>query len=204
MQNRTEAAKAFLTDLMRDGHDPETILTGPGLSDEERAERIDIDPVMETRLESLCADLREEFGKPPLVREVNARECGNALRLVLYHTLSKGTRLHEREDGISYWDAPMVGGYDGSFGQVAIAKTDEGLPEVAGIYYHTALFVMPEHRGKGIGSDLVVEHVLHNGGVLNWDLDSCAYSPGGAAAHVGAVKKLEAIAGLAPETSIRP
>lgn len=168
------------------------MLTGPGLTPADIEDRLEIDPDLTTQLTSICECFRDDFKETP--KTLTEEDCARLTQKMTYHALAHGEKLRVRDDGIAFYAVTAPDDQSWVIGQIAIAHTDGCAPAFAGIYYHTSLYVSETHRGKGIGSDLVVEHVLHNGGVLNWDLDSCGYSPGGAAAHIRAFAKIEAIA----------
>jgi GNAT superfamily N-acetyltransferase len=54
---------------------------------------------------------------------------------------------------------------------------------IVGAYLGCALAVLPEHRGHGLGAELVFEFALTYGVLPAWFLDVPAYSPAGFAAH---------------------
>lgn len=59
----------------------------------------------------------------------------------------------------------------------------QGGTTIAGAYVGCDLAVGLAHRGRGLGSELVLEYAMRNGWLPTWDLDAAAYSPEGEAAH---------------------
>ena len=54
---------------------------------------------------------------------------------------------------------------------------------IVGAYIGGALAVAPEHRGYGLGAELVFEFACAFGSLPAWFMDVPAYSPAGVAAH---------------------
>jgi hypothetical protein len=52
-----------------------------------------------------------------------------------------------------------------------------------GGYIGCDLVIAPEHQGKGLGAELVLEYAMRNGDLPTWWLDAAAYSVAGEAAH---------------------
>lgn len=192
--DRSAAAYAFLHALRADGDEESAILTGPGLSPDERDARLDIAPDMETQLTDLCGSIMDDLriGSGRYVSDLKA--CAKIKQRAADHALRAGEQLSVRADGITLHTLTSPDDATWVIGQIALDCANPSGPVFAGIYLGTSLYVDPHYRERGIGSDLVVEHVLHNGSILNWELDSCAYSPGGARAHIRALSKLDALA----------
>lgn len=57
---------------------------------------------------------------------------------------------------------------------------------IVGAYLCTDLVLAPEHRGKGLGLELVIERCLRDGENPVLNLDKSAYSHAGARAHMNA------------------
>lgn len=53
----------------------------------------------------------------------------------------------------------------------------------AGGYISCDLSIAPEHRGRGLGAEIVLEYFLRNGQLPTWFLDTPAYSIAGLATH---------------------
>ena len=190
-EERQALALSFLAGLSGEEDDPRRILVGPGALIEERLE---IDRMFRGWPQDAFNNLAEEMRLTLRWRFRDQDGVGRGLRsAIARHILCHGTALWQRPDGISFWsvpdpDYPML-----PIAQVAICDGG-GTPVLAGIYHGPSLRVFADFCGRGIGSDLVVEHVLANQGLLNWDLDSCAYSPEGEVAHLAGLRKLRALA----------
>lgn len=63
--------------------------------------------------------------------------------------------------------------------------------EIAGGYLGCDVALSPEHQGKGLGAELVLERYLREGDLPTWYLDHAAYSPAGEAAHRAAWRLLQ-------------
>ena len=195
---RHARALDFLEGLSAADDDPRRILVGPDVPPEEIADRLEIHPLFRGWPQDAFNNLAEEAGLALRWRLRDGEQAVSALLAALaQHILNRGQVLWQRPDGITFWSLPDRDYPDLSIAQAAI--TSGGTPVLAGIYHGPSLRVFHGHTGRGIGSDLVVEHVLEHGRLLNWDLDSCAYSPAGEAAHLAALRKLEDLAG--PELS---
>lgn len=201
--SRSERAAEILSAMMTNGEEDWHILVGPDVGEKDLDERLDIHPLMETSVASIVSALADDFRIALPAGRVSGETGREVLGAVLRHVVDKGEILRERDDGITLYACPSPDTAGWVIAQIAVGNGVSGDPEIAGIYHHTSLLVLDDFRGRGIGSDLVVEHVLENGGVLNWDLDCCSYSPGGAAAHLAALRKLEELAReMSPEPSL--
>lgn len=58
--------------------------------------------------------------------------------------------------------------------------------EIAGGYLSCDLFLGPDHRGKGLGMEIVIERCLRDGENPVLNLDESAYSRAGHACHIAA------------------
>jgi len=61
---------------------------------------------------------------------------------------------------------------------------------LAGAYLGPDIAILPQHRGKGLGSELVLERVLREQGSPVWDLSRPCYTRAGRRAHLGAWRLL--------------
>lgn len=203
MADRAAAARAVLTSLMADRYDPDLILTGQGLDPAEIAQRVEIDDWNETSFDLLGYSIIQAFGEKPLCLPLMPKQEARARRLILDAVLSRGEVTLVRDDGITFYDLDNPDPPQKFRCQMAVAQGDGG-PVMAGLYFKSSLFVETRHRGKGVGSDLVVEHIIANGGASIWAHELCLYSPGGAAAHRKAFGKLELLAEMEPDESPDP
>ena len=82
---------------------------------------------------------------------------------------------------------PAVFGQGYSF-RIVETDTDHGIVlltrtnTIVGAYLGCALAILPQHRGRGLGAELVFEFALTFGFLPAWLLDVAAYSPAGFAA----------------------
>lgn len=83
----------------------------------------------------------------------------------------------------------MASGYifaDHDQGAVLIAPNGS----IVGAYLGPDVAIYPEHRGKGLGSELVLERVLREQSSPVWDLSRPCYTRAGMRAHIGAWRLL--------------
>lgn len=64
--------------------------------------------------------------------------------------------------------------------------------DIAGGYLSCDLAVASDHRGKGLGAELVMQRALRDGELPTWNLDVPAYTPAGLAAHRSAWRQVRA------------
>ena len=190
MPDRAAVASDIITSLMADRYDPDLILTGPGLSPKEIAQKVEIDEWNETSFDLIGYSIVKAFGEEPLCLPLMPQQEAHARRLILDAVLSLGKVTFVRDDGVTFYDLENPGQHQRFRCQMAVVKGVKG-PVMAGLYFRSSLFVEKRYRGREIGSDLVVEHILANGGASIWAHELCLYSPGGAAAHRKAFGKLE-------------
>lgn len=70
-----------------------------------------------------------------------------------------------------------------------ILLTDAAGTAIGG-YLSYDLALDEAYRGRGLGTELVIERVLADGAVPTWQLDAPAYSPAGLAAHAAAWRRM--------------
>lgn len=199
MTGRADTARAIVDALSQGGQDERRMLTGGGLSPAEMEARITIDGAAEPSPANLAREIFAALGMRGPDRPLGPKDFDVADLALMREAVTRGSVLREREDGVTFYAVPDREDPEWVIAQVAVVSDGSGHRALAGAYYHTSLFVNEEFRGRGIGSDLVVEHVLQNGGALTWEAATCDYSPGGAAAHMAALRKLESVAASEPE-----
>ena len=195
--DRREAAREALNALMAISDEDERILCGPDVSADEIGEAVHVDRAMATQAHYFSGDLLEAVcGEKMRPGETGVDE---AFRRVVSRVLAQVPAVHARPDDVRFYQAP---GHDGMgvAAQVAIDHASDP-PQFAGAYLGSSLYVAPAMRGRGIGSDLVVEQVLEAGELHVWWHDTPSFSPEGEAAHLSAIGKLRLLAGAdsAPE-----
>ena len=201
---RAAAARDLVTPLMTGGHHGNRMLAGPHCPEDDFEDRINIDDLSEPRLDFMGADIMEEFGMTPPKARLDRKGLEDLSRMLIARA-REGEPLSVRGDGIAFYAISPSDEPDWVVAQIAVGKDEDGAETLAGIYYHTSLLVDECFRGQGVGTGLVVEHMLANKGMLIWESSSCDYSPGGAATHLAGLRVLMEMAGIeAPEPEDDP
>jgi GNAT superfamily N-acetyltransferase len=63
--------------------------------------------------------------------------------------------------------------------------------EIVGGFFSCDLTLRADHRGKGLGAEIVIEYFLRNEELPTWSLDTPAYSKAGLAAHRSAWRRMK-------------
>lgn len=105
---------------------------------------------------------------------------------------------HDRQGVIHL---PLTGGEEGcSYGVLAFDCTAR---LIAGAYIGHDLGVSERYRGQGIGRQLVVERLILDGSLPEWESDKPGYSRAGAAAHLSALRRMQSALDQQPSETPR-
>ena len=186
INERNDAAATALSDLFAIDDNNERILVGPDAGEDEFEDAIDVDDayagVMDYMAHDILSALTGEKVSPPSDRAGVSVLCDR----IAAHVAENVSPSWDRGDGTFLYCTEDAG-------QIAVDLSNER-PAFAGIYFGSALYVGQDHRGKGIGSDLVIEQLLDRGSLAVWSLDTCAFSLNGEKAHLSALRKLREMA----------
>lgn len=108
---------------------------------------------------------------------------GKSFDRVLREILSADPRSIEPESRLTSSDRVPGYAYQ-TVKEGVILRAPDG--NLAGGYLGCDVSIAPEHQGKGLGAELVLERYLRFGDLPTWHLDKAAYTPAGLAAHQSA------------------
>ncbi|WP_375263687.1 GNAT family N-acetyltransferase [Palleronia sp.] len=141
------------------------------------------------------------FGKPTniILKEFYVDEALSRDELLPRRAeLKRIFNSHHDRQGVIY--LPLTGGEEG--GSCGVLAFDCTARLIAGAYIGHDLGVSERYRGQGIGRQLVIERLILDGSLPEWESDKPGYSRAGVGAHRAALREMQAA--LRPEPPQAP